>query len=94
MQYQNIALLQLLAEEYAELSNHSSTAIKQKTLSELEGDIDVYGIDPYDDFDEIETMRNRVEEEILVLLTVTSRKRLSDSNDRRAIYRMRTTKKQ
>ena len=69
MQYQNIALLQLLAEEYAELSNHSSTAIKQKTLSELEGDIGVYDIDPDDDFDEIETMRNRVEEEILVLLT-------------------------
>ena len=92
MQYQNIAVLQLLAEEYAELSNHSSTAIKQKTLSELEGDIDVYGIDPDDDFDEIETMRNRVEEEILVLLTVTSRKRLSDSNDRMKRKKSRPSK--
>ena len=92
MQYQNIALLQLLAEEYAELSNHSSTAIKQKTLSELEGDIGVYDIDPDDDFDEIETMRNRVEEEILVLLTVTSRKRLSDSNDRMKQKKSRPSK--
>ena len=48
-------------------------------MTELEGEGD---INQEDDFDEIETLCNCVEEEILVLLTITSHKRFYQSNDR------------
>ena len=80
MQYPDIALLQLLAEEYTELSSINITAVKRKPLLELEGECAVYYIESDDELDEIETMRNRVEEEMLMLLTVSSRKRPCDSS--------------
>ena len=75
MQSLNIALLQLLAEEYTELSNRNVTAFQRKSFSELEGESNAYDTDSDDELEEIETMRTRVEEEMLMLLTARSRKR-------------------
>ena len=80
MQFPDIALLQLLAEEYTELSSINITAVKRKSLLELEGECGVYNIESHDELDEIETMRTRVEEEMLMLLSVSSRKRKRDSS--------------
>ena len=94
MQYTNIALLQLIAEEYAELSDFSATNIKRKTLLELEleGECDVYDNDSDDELDEIDTMCNRMEEEMLLLLTVTSRKQSCNFNQRKKHKKSRPSK--
>lgn len=80
MQFPNITLLQLLAEEHIELSSVSITAVKRKSLLELEGECGVHDIESDDELDETETMRARVEEEMLTLLSVSSRKRKRDSS--------------
>ena len=70
MEYPNIALLQLLVEECTELS---MLTIKRKTMYEFDELYDFYYHDSEDELDEIEIMCNRVEEEILMLLTAPSR---------------------
>ena len=80
MQFPNITLLQLLAEEHIELSSVSITAVKRKSLLELEGECGVHDIESDDELDETETMRTRVEEMMLMLHSVSSRKCKRDSS--------------
>ena len=77
MSYSNKALILLLTEEYNELIGKTANTITRKSLSEIENgdtaDAD-YGIDD---------ARTRVEKELLMLVSLSSRKRRLDSMDDR-----------